>query len=584
MASTQVNPVLRFIRGLTATDAGGEPGDGQLLARFVRHRDEAAFASLLRRHGPMVLGVCRRLLHDPNDAEDAFQATFLVLVRKAVSIGRPELLGNWLYGVAYRTARKARAGSARRRAELRPLPEVAMTDPVEEILWRDLRPVLDEELSRLPDKYRAPVVLCDLEGWTHDEAARRLGCPRETVTTRLTRARARLRSRLVSRGLTLSAGLLTTVLAERAAPAAVPDGLTDLTLRAAAAVAAGRAAAGVISPQVAAITGGVLRAMFWNQLTRVAMVLLAVGSLGAGVTLVARRLPAGEPDGKRAAGTAKGAPVNPTDPAGRPERPASDREKLQGTWVVVSGEHNAVPFEESQIRGHRIRFKGDEVTLEPAAEKTRVTFAVGPRRTPRVLTMTAQEGRDKGKAIPWIYQLDGDRLKLCWDSQDGKKVPTKFATERESGLSLLVLRRLKPGEKLPEPAEELHTPPADPARQDRDKLQGTWQAVSGEADGQALPEESVKDYKMVVTGDRMKLTKAGDGGEGTLKLDPTQKPKTIDIEISENEKAIGIYELNGDELRLCMVEDNGLARPTEFEGKDKAVFFVFKRVPAEKKP
>src|SRR5262249_42961899 len=146
---------------------GGGMTDGQLLECFLTRRDEAAFAALVRRHGPMVLGVCRRMLHNPHDAEDAFQATFPVLGRKAATIARRELLGNWLYGVAYRTALDARAAAARRRVREKqvsemPEPEASASEDV----WRDLRPLLDEELSRLPDKYRVPVVLCDLEGRT----------------------------------------------------------------------------------------------------------------------------------------------------------------------------------------------------------------------------------------------------------------------------------------------------------------------------------------------------------------------------------------------------------------------------------
>src|SRR5262245_47278047 len=139
--------------------------DGQLLLRYVAHREEAAFAALLRRHGPMVLGVCRRVLRDGHDAEDAFQATFLVLAQKASDVRPPEQVGNWLHGVAHRTALKARATNARRRAgeqrlRERPGPDVSEED------WRELRPLLDEELNRLPDRYRTPVVLCDLEGKT----------------------------------------------------------------------------------------------------------------------------------------------------------------------------------------------------------------------------------------------------------------------------------------------------------------------------------------------------------------------------------------------------------------------------------
>src|SRR5262249_17501866 len=150
-----------------------------------REGDEAAFTALVNRHGPMVLGVCRRVLRPAHDADDAFQATLLVLLRKARPLRRPELLGNWLYGVAHRTALKARTLAAKRRARERPVVDHLAGAPSPTAAWGDVRPVLDEEVSRLPAKYRAPVVLCYLEGKTNEEAARLLGCPTGTVFSRL---------------------------------------------------------------------------------------------------------------------------------------------------------------------------------------------------------------------------------------------------------------------------------------------------------------------------------------------------------------------------------------------------------------
>jgi RNA polymerase sigma factor (sigma-70 family) len=257
--------------------------DEQLLERFIAHRDEAAFEALVRRHGPMVLGVCRRVLHDPHDAEDAFQATFLVLVRKAAAIGKRELLANWLYGVAHRTALKARAAAARRRGKEQPMVDPPCTEPGDAAVWRDLRPVLDGELQRLPAKYRAPVVLCYLEGKAYDEAAQQLGWPKGTLSTRLTQARELLRRRLTRRGVTLSAGALATALSPGAASAVVPMPLIASTSKAALALAAGQAAAaGVVSASVAALMEGVLKAMFLTKLKVVALMVLAVSIVGGG--------------------------------------------------------------------------------------------------------------------------------------------------------------------------------------------------------------------------------------------------------------------------------------------------------------
>src|SRR5947209_2918028 len=164
---------------------GADLTDGQLLECFISRGDDAAIAALVRRHGPMVWGVCRRVLGNQHDADDAFQATFVVLVRKAASIVPREMVGNWLYGVAHLTARKARAMNAKRQTrekQVQDMPEPAAAEPN---LWQDLQPLLDQELSRLPDKYRVAIVLCDLEGKTRKEVARQLKIPEGTLSSRL---------------------------------------------------------------------------------------------------------------------------------------------------------------------------------------------------------------------------------------------------------------------------------------------------------------------------------------------------------------------------------------------------------------
>jgi RNA polymerase sigma factor (sigma-70 family) len=304
MPSGARGPLLRYLRQITGADRGGEAGDAHLLARFAVQRDGDAFAALVRRHGPMVLGVCRRVLHDPHEAEDAFQATFLLLVRKAAAIGKPELLANWLYGVAYRTSLKARAEAVRRRARQRKFFDLAAAEPAAESVWQELRPYLDAEVQRLPEKYRVPVVLCYLEGKTHQEAAHLLGCPRETVSTRLARARERLRRGLTRRGLALPAGLLATVLS-RPATAAVPPLLAGSTGQAALAALAGE---GIISARAAALAEGVQKAMFLTNLKIVAAVLLLVGAAGYGAGLLTFPLLASEgKDGQPSRPAAKGA-------------------------------------------------------------------------------------------------------------------------------------------------------------------------------------------------------------------------------------------------------------------------------------
>jgi RNA polymerase sigma factor (sigma-70 family) len=240
----------------------------------------------------MVWGVCRRILRNHHDAEDAFQVTFLVLVRRAASVVPREMVANWLYGVARQTALKARATAARRKGRERQVTEMPERAVVEQQPWRDLRPLLDEELSRLPDKYRAVIVLCDLEGKTRQEAARQLGVPEGTVAGQLARARALLAKRLVRRGLALSGGPLAVVLAQNVAPAGMPAAVASATITAASLVAAGQAAvAGVISARVAALTEGVLKAMLPNKFrgVLVALALAGVALVGGGSYMLPTR-------------------------------------------------------------------------------------------------------------------------------------------------------------------------------------------------------------------------------------------------------------------------------------------------------
>jgi RNA polymerase sigma factor (sigma-70 family) len=290
------HPLLQHLFRRVAPSAGGEETDGRLLQRFLAHRDEAAFAALVQRHGPMVLGVCRRVLDEASDVEDAFQATFLV--HKAGSVRRRESIGSFLYGVALRVARRARARAASRRAHERRAPIMPPEDdPRAAVIWRDLRPVLDEELGRLPEKYRAPLVLCYLEGKTHEEAARQLGWTNGTVCGRLARARDLLRARLVRRGLTLSAAALPAALAEGTLSAAVPASLAAATLRAALLYPA----AGVSAP-VVALTKETVNAMFRTKI-KVVSLALALVVLAGGAGVVAHEVLAGKPppadDGRR---------------------------------------------------------------------------------------------------------------------------------------------------------------------------------------------------------------------------------------------------------------------------------------------
>src|SRR5262245_38542396 len=243
MSGQPISNLLRHVRRLVEPPADHLP-DRQLLERFTARHEEAAFAALVQRHGPIVLHVCRRVLHDPADAEDAFQATFLVLVRKAAAIRKLESLGCWLYGVAHRLARKARVEAARRRTREQSATRRPPADLLAEVTGRELCAALDDELQRLPERYRAPLVLCYLEGQTRDEAARQLGWSLGTFKRRLEGGRNLLRARLARRGVTLPAALLPALALPGPAAAAVPALLAEATLQAATAFAAREATAG----------------------------------------------------------------------------------------------------------------------------------------------------------------------------------------------------------------------------------------------------------------------------------------------------------------------------------------------------
>jgi RNA polymerase sigma factor (sigma-70 family) len=301
MSTGRLDSAFRHLRHYLATERAGATPDGELLRRFTEDHDESAFAALVQRYGPLVLGACRRVLAREQDAEDAFQATFLVLVRRAAALDRRGSLANWLYTVAYHAALKTRAAAARRPAESLPLDTLPAPDAPDDLDRAELRAVLDEELRGLPARYREPLLLCDLQGRTHVEAARALGRPAGSMSRLLERARSLLRDRLARRGLALSTGLLATLLAQNAR--AVTPALAYTTLRA--------VAAGPIPAHVLSLVEGVLRQMFLTRVKVAAAVLLTLGLLGVGAGLLTAQ--AGPKD--QPAPTSGEAPAKPQQPA-----------------------------------------------------------------------------------------------------------------------------------------------------------------------------------------------------------------------------------------------------------------------------
>jgi RNA polymerase sigma factor (sigma-70 family) len=322
MATSQMSEFIQHLRRTVFLPDGAGLTDGQLLEDYISRRDEAALAALVRRHAPMVWGVCCRILPNYHDAEDAFQATFLVLVRKAADVPG-QAVANWLYGVARQTAVRLRATAAKRGQRERQV--VNMPEPtVADIRDADLQAVLEEELNRLPDHYRGVVVLCDIEGMTRREAARQLGIPEGSVASRLARARALLAKRLAQRGVVFSGSVAAVLSAGSAsASASAPPALVASTIKAASLLGSGRAA-GVVTAKVAALTEGVVQAMFVTKMKGVLAVMLLVGLALAGAAgLLHQTQAADQPKAKGEPPAAKKVQKD------EKERPMTEEEKLR---------------------------------------------------------------------------------------------------------------------------------------------------------------------------------------------------------------------------------------------------------------
>jgi RNA polymerase sigma factor (sigma-70 family) len=438
MATAQIDTVIRHLRrAVLRQDAAGWT-DGQLLASFIDQKDEAAFEALVRRHGPMVFGVCRRIVGNHHDAEDAFQATILVLARKAASVRPRERVANWLHGVALRTAMKAKAMTARRRGREKQVTEIPEPEVVQQDQWRDLQPLVDQELNGLPENYRLPILLCDLEGQTIKEAAQQLGWPQGTVAGRLDRGRKLLAKRLGSRGVVLSAGALAAVVSQNVASAGVPTSLMSSTVKAATMIAAGQATfAGVVPAKVAALTEGVMKSMMLTKLSKAVAGLVVLGVVVFGGGLLTHRTAAGQQAKSEQDGD-KPAIGQSTPPL---KTPKTDLDRLQGVWSVVSEQQgggqpskldNVVFFMVDRKRAcwqtSDSEMQGG-VYLEPTS------------KTYDFVTST--------RTIEGIYSLDGDTLRLCWDKGFESNRPSGFITEKGSQQVLFVLKRIHGPEVFP---------------------------------------------------------------------------------------------------------------------------------------
>jgi RNA polymerase sigma factor (sigma-70 family) len=286
MTTRTLHPLNSLVRTVRRAALLRDPtflSDARLLESFLASRDEAAFELLVKRHGPMVLGVCVRVIGNLHDAEDAFQAVFLVLARKAASIVPRELVGNWLYGVAYRTALQARERLGRHRARERQVNEMPQPTVAADVDLEELHQALDRELNHLPEKFRVPIVLCDLEGRSRKDVAVQLKIPEGTLSSRLAKGRELLASRLARHGLVLSGAALATMLAHQSASAMQPV-LVATTIKAAVLAAAGQSAAGLASAEAVALSHGVMKTMFLSKLKVISILVLGLvlGAVGAG--------------------------------------------------------------------------------------------------------------------------------------------------------------------------------------------------------------------------------------------------------------------------------------------------------------
>jgi RNA polymerase sigma factor (sigma-70 family) len=468
MATNQMSEVIRHLRRTVLLPDEAGLTDGHLLEDYISRRNEAAFAALVRRHGPMVWGVCRRVLGNYHDAEDAFQATFLVLVRKGASIALRGSVGNWLYGVAHQTALKARATTAKRRTRERQvtaMPEPAVVEPD---LWSDLEPLLDEELSRLPDKYRAVIVLGDLEGKTRKDAARQLRCPEGTVAGWLARARRTLAKRLTQRGVAVSGGALAAVLSQKVAWAGVPTSVVSAAIKAAGLFAAGALATGPIAVKVAALTEGVMKTMLLTKLKSVMALMLAlVAMVGIGAGLLGYRTAAGgQNEGKEADAVApqKAGAKSYEEGLSKKDAAAKEKEKLQGRWVAVAAEAHGSRVPEENVKKAKVTLivSGDKFTATASGAFTneagmkgdatlRGTIKIDPNNQPRRFDLIGcRVDAGKLKDVPTsgargIYELKGDTLQVCY----GPARPTDFKTKPYSNEKLYVFKREKDEKVIP---------------------------------------------------------------------------------------------------------------------------------------
>jgi RNA polymerase sigma factor (sigma-70 family) len=395
MATATITDFMQRLTRQMGAASLGDHSDRDLVEKALSADREAALGAIVNRHGAMVYRVCFRVLQHGHDAEDAFQATFLVLAQKLHSIRKQPSLASWLHGVAHRVALRAKSQAAtRRRFESEVL--VRDTSPADDLTWKELRSALDAELCGLPEKLRQPLILCYLEGRTQDEAADALGWSKSTLRRRLSEARDALGQRLVSRGVALSAALSAILVSDCLASGAPAPALVAATVDAAASVAAGTTVTAAASAKVAALTKGVMKAMLLSQCKTVATVLvLTVGFLvGGGTMLRYQRLDAQEPIAAAEKRLGK-APVALPDGAqdGDKEKPQTIRPRDILLLTVTSADDP--PVLKKALGGQRIVRPDGTVSLDQ----------YGAVYVEKLTTERAGKAIEKHMAKPEYWQL-----------------------------------------------------------------------------------------------------------------------------------------------------------------------------------